>query len=208
MYLSEAERASVASQLSGLTAPVTLRFFEQSIGCDLCAPARRLLEQIAELNDRISLDVLNLVLDKEKAQLWSVDRVPAIVVESPGRDRIRFFGAPFGNELMSLIDAIRMTSTGESGLSEESRSRLEALAAPVDVKVFFTPTCVYCPRMVGLANRIAVASPFVVATAIDATEYPDLARRFNVNGVPKTVINDKDEIMGAVPENELLAAIC
>ena len=55
---------------------------------------------------------------------------------------------------------------------------------------------------------MAVESPMVTATAIDATEYPDLVQRYNVNGVPKTVINDRVEILGAAPEEELVTAIC
>jgi glutaredoxin-like protein len=208
MILSDADRAAVSKALAAVVTPVTLIFFEQSIGCDACAPTRRLLEQIKELTDCITIETLNLVIEKDRADQHGIDRVPAIVVSAPGRDRIRFYGAPFGNELMSLVDAIRMTGTGETGLSEQSRAQLKTLVKPVDVKVFFTPTCVYCPRMITLANEMAVDSPLVNATAIDATEYPDLVRRYNVNGVPKTVINDSIEIMGAAPEEELVTAIC
>lgn len=208
MILSDADRAAVSKALAAVVTPVTLIFFEQSIGCDACAPTRRLLEQIKELTDCITIETLNLVIEKDRAEQHGIDRVPAIVVSAPGRDRIRFYGAPFGNELMSLVDAIRMTGTGETGLSEQSRAQLKTLVKPVDVKVFFTPTCVYCPRMITLANEMAVDSPLVNATAIDATEYPDLVRRYNVNGVPKTVINDSIEIMGAAPEEELVTAIC
>ena len=101
-----------------------------------------------------------------------------------------------------------MSGTRASGLNEQSRALLKALAKPVNVKVFFTPTCVYCPRMVTLANQIAIESSYVTATAIDATEYPDLVGRYTVNGVPKTVINDTTEILGAVSEEDLVAAIC
>ena len=208
MILSGADRAAISKALAAVATPVTLIFFEQSIGCDACAPTRRLLEQIQELTDRITIETLNLVLEKDRAEQYGIDRVPAIVVSAPGRDRIRFYGAPFGNELMSLVDAIRMTGTGETGLSEQSRAQLKTLTKRVDVKVFFTPTCVYCPRMITLANEMAVDSPLVNATAIDATEFPDLVRRYNVNGVPKTVINDSIEIMGAAPEEELVTAIC
>ncbi len=208
MILSDADRAAISKALAAVVTPVTLMFFEQSIGCDACAPTRRLLEQIKELTDRITIETLNLVIDKDRAEQHGIDRVPAIVVSAPGRNRIRFYGAPFGNELRSLVDAIRMTGTGETGLSEQSRAQLKTLATPVDVKVFFTPTCVYCPRMITLANEMAVDSPLVSATAIDATEFPDLVRRYNVNGVPKTVINDSIEILGAAPEEELVTAIC
>jgi glutaredoxin-like protein len=206
--LAPDSRLLASEALASLITPVQLIFFEQSIGCDACAPTRQLLEQIAELSDKVTVETLNLVLDRDRAGQYGVERVPAIVVSGPGRDRIRFYGAPFGNELMSLVKAIQMTGTGETGLSEQSRAQLKTLSKQVDVKVFFTPTCMYCPRMVVLANQLAVESPMITASAIDATEYPDLVQRYNVNGVPKIVINDSVEILGAAPEEELVTAIC
>ena len=186
---------------------VRLIFFEQSIGCDLCGPIRRALQQLAREDDRVELETLNLVLDKDKAVEYGVDRVPAIVIAASGGERIRYFGAPLGNELPGLISTIRAAASGQTSLTEESRTKLRNLNAPVQLQVFFTPSCVYCPQMVSLANQLAIESPLVSAVAIDATEYPDLVRRYNVNGVPKTVINDTAEIMGAVPERDLVAAV-
>ena len=51
---------------------------------------------------------------------------------------------------------------------------------------------------------MAFANPNIIAYAVEATEYPDLARRYMVTGVPKTVINDTIEIMGAVPQDEFV----
>lgn len=184
-----------------------LIFFEQSIGCEMCAPTRRALEQIARQNDEITLEALNLVLDKDRAAEHGVDRVPAVVIVGPGGSRIRYYGAPLGNELPGFIEAVRMTSTGETHLSERSRELLKQLTAPVHLQVFFTPSCVYCPQMISLANQAAIESPLVTSVAIDATEFPDLVRRYNVNGVPKTVINDTVELLGAAPEDDFIAAI-
>jgi predicted DsbA family dithiol-disulfide isomerase len=47
---------------------------------------------------------------------------------------------------------------------------------------------------------MAFANPNITATAVEATEFPDLARRYRVTGVPKTVVNDRIEILGALPE--------
>ena len=52
---------------------------------------------------------------------------------------------------------------------------------------------------------MAFASPHVTAVAVEATEYPDLARKYRVTGVPKTVVNDQVEIMGAVPQDVFVA---
>ncbi len=48
---------------------------------------------------------------------------------------------------------------------------------------------------------MAFASPHITALAVEATEFPDLARKYQVSGVPKTVINDDVEILGALPQD-------
>jgi hypothetical protein len=52
---------------------------------------------------------------------------------------------------------------------------------------------------------MAFASPYITAYAVEATEFPDLARRYRVNGVPKTVVNDEIEILGGLPEPDFVA---
>jgi predicted DsbA family dithiol-disulfide isomerase len=57
---------------------------------------------------------------------------------------------------------------------------------------------------VSLAHEMAFANPNITAYAVEATEFPDLARRYRVNGVPKTVVNDDIEILGAFPQDEFI----
>jgi predicted DsbA family dithiol-disulfide isomerase len=52
-----------------------------------------------------------------------------------------------------------------------------------------------------------MANEHVTADAIDATEFPELSRRYQVMSVPKIVINDRVEFVGAQPEPEFLEAI-
>jgi hypothetical protein len=51
---------------------------------------------------------------------------------------------------------------------------------------------------------MAFASPYITTYAVEATEFPDLARRYRVNGVPKTVVNEEVEILGALPESDFI----
>jgi predicted DsbA family dithiol-disulfide isomerase len=60
---------------------------------------------------------------------------------------------------------------------------------------------------VRLAQHMAIASDRVTATAIEATEFPDMAQAYQVSGVPKIVINDRVEFMGALPESQFLDAV-
>jgi predicted DsbA family dithiol-disulfide isomerase len=53
---------------------------------------------------------------------------------------------------------------------------------------------------------MAFANPHITASAIEATEFMELSRRFRVTGVPKTIVNDEIEIMGALPEDMYVRA--
>ncbi len=117
------------------------------------------------------------------------------------------YGAPGGYEFMTLVDTILMASSGDSGLLPASRARLAGLTGPRDVLVFVTPTCASCPRVVSLAHRAAFESDQVTATAVVATDFPDLVREHLVTGVPKIVVNRTVEILGPVEEEELIDRI-
>jgi len=54
---------------------------------------------------------------------------------------------------------------------------------------------------------MAVESEHVTADVIEAMEFPDLARRYGVRGVPKIVINETTEFVGALPEPQYLAHV-
>ncbi len=51
-----------------------------------------------------------------------------------------------------------------------------------------------------LALRMAIANPNIKVSIVEATEFPELVRRYQISGVPKTVVDDRVEILGALPE--------
>lgn len=205
--LSEQDRQVVARHLAAITNPVTILFFTQTIGApDTVLVARQVLDEVVSLSNQITLEEVNFVLEKERAAAFGVEGVPAVVLLRNGQDtRVRFLGAPSGYEFMSLIEALILAGTGESGLTAESKQLIaDYVVAPMDIIVFVTPTCPHCPRAVTLAHRMAVESPLIRATCVEATEFLDLAQRFQVTGVPKTVVNGTIEILGALPESEFV----
>ena len=54
---------------------------------------------------------------------------------------------------------------------------------------------------------MALLSSHITASAVAAVEYPDLVQRYRVTGVPKTVVNDDVEILGAVPEASFVSQV-
>ncbi len=68
-----------------------------------------------------------------------------------------------------------------------------------------TPTCPYCPQAVILAHQLAMASDQITADMVEISEFPHLAQKYQVQGVPRTVINEKWSLDGAAPEAMLVA---
>ena len=55
-----------------------------------------------------------------------------------------------------------------------------------------------------LAYKFAIASEKITADGVEVTGFPDLARRYRVSSVPKTVVGEGGEFVGAQPEAALL----
>ena len=139
--LTDRDRAAVRKEFEKLAGPVKLVVFSQELlAGDLCRQNEQLVREVAELADTITVEVLNPAIDRERAQAYGVDQVPAIAVEGARDYGIRFYGVPLGYEFSNLIDAIIVASTGEPALSEDTKASLRALTADVEIKVFATPT--------------------------------------------------------------------
>jgi alkyl hydroperoxide reductase subunit AhpF len=140
--LSEQDRQVVRTHLADLAHDVTLLLFTQTIGGpETALIARQILDELGELSERIRVEEVNFVLDKERAAQFGVDKIPAIAVLRDGEDtRIRFYGAPAGYEFMSLVEAAILAGGDDSGLTAASKELLAGIDAPIDLEVFVTPT--------------------------------------------------------------------
>ena len=193
-----------------MSKPVRLLFFTRNDASQACVQTRQVIGELPHLSERILIEEVSIDLEPERAAAYGIDHVPALALvgeDAEGRARdshIRFIGTPAGYEFISLVRALLLVGGGPSILSDDSRRKLAAIDRPMSMHVFSTPTCPHCPKAVVLAHEVAWANPHVTAYAVEATEYPDLARRYRVTGVPKTVVNDAVEILGAVPEDTFI----
>jgi len=202
--LSDQDRAVVSGHLAAIKTPVTILFFTQTIGApETALIARQVLDEVVSLNDLLSLEEVNFVLDRERTAQFGIEGIPAVALLRGEEDtRIRFLGAPAGYEFMSLVEALILAGTGDSGLTPESKALIAGnVSGPTDILVFVTPSCPHCPRAVTLAHRMAVENPQIRATCVEATEFLELSQRYRVTGVPKTVVNGTIEMLGALPES-------
>lgn len=197
-------RKELEEIFKGLKKEVTLKFFTQEFECRFCSITHALIKELSELSDKIKLEVFEFIEDKPEADKYGVDKIPAIVVMDNEDYGIKFYGIPSGYEFGSIIESIRLVSTGESPLQTETKKFLDNLEKDIHLQVFVTPTCPYCPQSVILAHQMAYYSKKVKADMIEATEFPHLTHKYNVMGVPRTVINETEYQEGAAPESMII----
>jgi len=206
--LSAEQKEQVKARLAkNLLNPVTLTVFTQEFECDYCKENRELAEDIASSSDKIKLEVFDLMKDKERAKEMGVDKVPATVIRGGKGAQVKLYGVPAGYEFSTFLTDIILLSRGETQLSSETRNALAEVKTPVHVQVFVTPTCPYCPGAVSVAHQFAMENPLIQADMVEVSEFPQLGVKYNVMGVPKTVINEDIELVGAQTEEEFLRQV-
>ena len=206
-FLQEKDKEYIKKMFADLQNDVRIINFSQEIECQYCPETRQILEELVELSDKLSLELYNFMTNKDKVEEYKVDKVPATIIAGDKDYGIRYYGIPSGYEFSTVLEGIVDVSKRDSGLNQESRELLKQIDAPLRLQVFVTPTCPYCPTSVHLAHRIAIENPFVTADMVEATEFPELSMRYNVRGVPRTMIGDDYHVEGALTENAYIPKI-
>src|SRR5438094_7817896 len=110
--LAPADTEKLRDSFDAMTSPVRLLFLTQTLDCETCLHTRQILDELPLVSDKVSIEEVNLILEKDKAAQYRIDRAPAIAVlaldpSGASHDsRIRFMGAASGYEFISLVQAV------------------------------------------------------------------------------------------------------
>ena len=147
MFLNDEVRTQIKERLAELINPVRLVTFSQTLEHPESEEVRRLVEELASLDERLIFESKNFIIDSERAAALKVHHIPGIAILQAGKDGaadtdfgVRFFGLPMQYDFGTLIDGIVDVSRGESGLAPETVEALRSLAKPIHLQVFTTPT--------------------------------------------------------------------
>jgi glutaredoxin-like protein len=184
-----------------LETPVKILMFTQEIECKFCSDTRKLAQELAGLSAKITAEVYDFVAEADKAKEYGIDKIPALAILGKKDYGVRIYGIPYGYELQTLIDAVINVSRGTTDLTDKTKKILTEVKAPVHIQVFVSLTCHHCPVAAAVAHKLAVESYFVRADVINGSEFPQLAQKYAVMGVPKIIINEKTEFVGAFNED-------
>jgi glutaredoxin-like protein len=212
--IDEGTKSKLRERLAGLDGPVELRLYLKpdsgrlilpgGLGCPTCSLAEELARAVANAApERVTLSVIDVLEQPDEGM-----QVPTLTIGAPGEEaRIAFQGLPAGYEFSTLLDAIERVSSKGGSLAPDLIKRLSELGTDVEVMVFVTPTCPYCPGAASMANRMALTSPRVRSVVVEANEFAELSRRFQVEGVPRTVVNRSGSFVGALPETMFVESV-
>lgn len=202
--LTEADRAYVHKLLGDLPHPVRLVLFAD--GGEFCGLTRQLAEAVAAGSPQVEL--AEHALDSALAREREVTHAPTLLVDGEGDTGVRFVGLPAGYEFASLLEAVVDVGRHNASLPDDELAMvMDSLDVPVHIQVFVTPSCPHCPRAVRTAHQLALASPMVRADMVEVSEFPELGERYQVQGVPKTVIDEDWSLLGAQPLGKVVRTV-
>lgn len=155
--LRDQDRALITERLAkSLEAPVTIRLFGQSMvrslltipgqqpaqGPDVPKLVHDLLQELVATSPKLKLEVIDVYgAGAAEAKRLGVEHIPTILIGDDAQGRVRFTGAPVGNEFGTIIEAVEGVSANKPHLrddiAEAARTRL---TDAVNLKVFVTPT--------------------------------------------------------------------
>ncbi len=215
IMFSENELNNIKREMAKLKNSVVLKLFTdfktQADGsklrkCMACEGTYELLKTLRELsNGKLIIKELSTEENAEEAEKYNISRIPAILfVDENDQEIIRYLAHPTGSEFVPFLNSIQYFSGVRPYYADQIITHLKKIKKS-KMKIFITPTCPYCPMTVPVLTLFAIVSKGKIsAEVIDVNLNPDLGMKYQVQGVPHTVVNETDNIIGQFTPQDLL----
>jgi alkyl hydroperoxide reductase subunit F len=191
-------KTQLQAYLQNLRQPI--RLIASLDGSDKSAELRELLNEIAELSDKVSVDASG-----------NDARKPSFVIAKAGETRgVRFAAIPLGHEFTSLVLALLWTGGHPPKVEAEVLEQIKALDADMKFEVYMSLSCHNCPDVVQAATLMAIYNPKIDTTVIDGSLNQAEVEARQVMAVPMVYLNDQvfgsgrmslEEIVGKLDTN-------
>lgn len=187
--------AQLEAVFSKMQQPLVLRLFLRDDA--LSAELRRYMQQLAELTNKLSVQI-----DGDPQQEQALPGVR--VCRADGTDTgLAFHGVPGGHEFTSFVLGLYNAAGPGQALDAGSAAAIQRLG-DVHMKVLVSLSCTMCPELVTAAQRIAAANPQVTADVYDLNHFPALREKYQVMSVPCLVVDDEKVSFGKKNVHQLL----
>ncbi|MCX8200278.1 MAG: thioredoxin family protein [Candidatus Micrarchaeota archaeon] len=195
--LDNETKQEIHKRLSGMQNEVEILFFP---GPDEnSAHIREMLKGLGSITPK-----LKVVLYDEaapEAASFSIQNVPVMIFRGPGiKGDARFYGFPGGLEFPVFIEFIALAGSTER--TGPFTGIIPLVKETLLVESLVSPACHFCPTAAYLTLKLALMSEHIKGYVYEIQEFPYLAQKYQVQAVPRTIVNDgKLDIRGAQPED-------
>jgi thioredoxin reductase (NADPH) len=215
VLFSENELENIKREMKKLKNKITLKLFtdfktqednKKTRNCMSCESAYKLLKILEEYSEgKLAIEEYSIEENKELAKKYDVSKIPAILfVDENDYEVIRYSTHPVGAEFVPFIKSIQYFSGVRPFYADQILTNLKKISKS-KTKIFISETCPYCPQTVPVLTLFAIVSKGKLSVdVIDVNLNPDIAMKYQVQGVPHTIINDKDHIYGMFTPQDLL----
>jgi hypothetical protein len=180
-------------------------------------------KQILTLNEMLSKDVQIGLIETEHEQSGLIRQfcddliqlVPKIrVIEEEGdpdevpaikiHNGLRYQMIPSGTEVAPFIEALKMLDSAAAQIEEATNDRLARVDLPTSLIIYVAPQCKFCPQAVGQLLPLPTLNGNIRLTVIDATHFPELAEKENIQSVPTLILEDQFRWTGSIQVHEII----
>jgi glutaredoxin-like protein len=215
MLFSENEMDNIKREMGKLKEKVVLKLFTdyrtkedgtKIRKCMACESTFELLKTLEKFsNGKLKIEELSIEENEEESSKFNITKIPAILfVDEKDKEIIRYLAHPTGSEFVPFLNSIQYFSGLRPYYADQILTHLKKIKE-AKLKIFITPTCPYCPATVPVLTLFALVSKGKIsAEVIDVNLNPDLGMKYNVQGVPMTVIDEKEVINGMFTPQDLL----
>ncbi len=206
--LSEEDRKYLKEEFNNnINREVKLLYFRNDKnGSEYSKQTKELLEELTSLNDNLSL-IVESCDNTEKIKSEELTLCPSIKIKSDRSGFLNFYGVPAGHEFISLVEAIKDMGSDNLSLPEDVIKSLKEIKEPLDIKVFITHGCPYCPGAVRNAHQFSLVNDKIKSSMVDANYFGELSRKHGISSVPHIIVNDKKGFVGNLPPDLFLDKI-
>ncbi|MFN3302840.1 MAG: alkyl hydroperoxide reductase subunit F [Roseateles sp.] len=195
--------AALKTQLQGYLDHVKLPFEIVASLDDSTASAemRELLEEIAGMNDKITL-IVNQGTDGLDT------RTPSFLLRRTGTEQsLRFAAIPLGHEFTSLVLALLWTGGHPPKVEQAQIDAVKALDRDLDFEIYMSLSCHNCPDVVQALSLMAIVNPRIRTTVIDGGLYQAEVEARDIMAVPSVYLNGEHFVSGRISLEELIAKL-
>ncbi|HTY22626.1 MAG TPA: thioredoxin family protein [Desulfomonilaceae bacterium] len=190
-----------------LAKPVRLIVFTKDSGCLVCQNTAELARAIKAHMGRIALETYDLVMDRDKTEQYGIQRVPALVVQGEDDQTVTFYGSLKNICLDILLHTIHAVSAAQVWLPGDIRQSLRRLTDKVKIRVFVRNDCLQCKAVAEIAIGLALESTRVDTSLITIEDFPELAKKYNITVLPKTIFGEGLQVEGYLSESDFLVKV-